>query len=82
MGGRLHAPSAYDPAEIENRPVTVTIDLAHGRQATFPGKVVFVRPSEEAGGTFLVRGEVTRPEGSTTWSLRPGMSARMTIQVR
>jgi multidrug efflux pump subunit AcrA (membrane-fusion protein) len=69
----------YRLAEIANRPVRVTVTLARGRQETFPGKIVFVKPLIQAGGDFLVRAEVQNRKDGEFWLLSPGLKAEMTI---
>ncbi|NLX96653.1 MAG: HlyD family efflux transporter periplasmic adaptor subunit [Rhodopirellula sp.] len=70
------------PGEVAGKPVTVTVSLAHGRTEPFPGKVVFVSPSVEAGPRFLVKAEVINRKENDHWLLRPGQNARMAIQWR
>jgi multidrug efflux pump subunit AcrA (membrane-fusion protein) len=74
--------AAFNPGEIENRRVLVTVKLARGREVTVAGRVVFVKPMIEAGNRFLVRAEVQRPADGGDWPLRPGMTADMTIQLK
>lgn len=72
----------YAPAELLNKSVTVSVDLAHGRREPFKGKVVFVSPVVEAGGEFLVRVEVLNREENGFWILRPGLISEMTIHLK
>ena len=72
----------YDLSQIKDRPVRVVVTLARGRQETFPGKVVFVKPLIQAGGEFLVRAEVQNRKQDNSWVLGPGRSAKMTIQLK
>ena len=72
----------YDPVELANRPVTVTVTLAHDRQEKFQGKVIFVNPMVEAGGEFRVRVEVLNRKENEFWLLRPGQTAEMTIHLK
>ena len=72
----------YAASEIQNRPVEVTVTLAHGQQQKFPGKIVYVKPLVEAGGEFLVRAEVQNRKQDDVWVLNPGMKAEMTIQLK
>ena len=74
--------SQYDPIELVNRPVTVTVTLAHDRQEKFQGKVSFVNPTVEAGGEFRVRVEVLNRKENEFWLLRPGQMAEMTIHLK
>lgn len=72
----------YSAAEVQNRPVEVTVTLARGQQQTFPGKIVYVKPLIETGGEFLVRAEVQNRKQDGFWVLSPGMKAEMTIQLK
>ena len=69
-------------SEIQGRPVTVSVELAHGKTETFPGKIVYVKPLVEAGGEFLIRAEVENRKDKDIWLLSPGISAEMTIQLK
>jgi multidrug efflux pump subunit AcrA (membrane-fusion protein) len=73
----------FDPVEIANRPVSVTVNLARGRQATVEGRVVYVNqsvlPRGKVGGIYLVRAEVQNQKVGDYWVVRPGLEASMTI---
>jgi len=69
-------------SEIQDRAVQVVVTLAHGQREAFPGKIVFVKPLVQAGGTFLVRAEVQNRRQDGVWILCPGLSADMTIQLK
>ncbi|QDU98987.1 efflux RND transporter periplasmic adaptor subunit [Lignipirellula cremea] len=71
--------ASHDPIEIVNQPVVATVKLAHGRQAQFAGRIVFVRPVVQGGGQFLVCAEVANRTQDGHWLLRPGMLTDMTI---
>jgi multidrug efflux pump subunit AcrA (membrane-fusion protein) len=80
--------SQYDPAELQGRPVTVTINLARGRQATVTGHVVYVSQNYIATGDaqsylaeYKVRAEVQNRREGNFWLVRPGMPANLTIHV-
>jgi len=73
------AAASHDPIEIVNQPVVATVNLAHGRQAEFVGRIVFVRPVVQGGGQFLVCAEVANRAVNGHWLLRPGMLTDMTI---
>ncbi len=72
----------HRPSEIRGRPVEVVVTLARGKQETFPGKIVYVKPLIEAGGEFLVRAEVKNRQENDFWILSPGLKAEMTIQLK
>lgn len=73
----------FDPIEIANRPVTVKVNLARGRQATVEGRIVYVNqsvlPRKNVGGIYLVRAEVQNQKVGDYWVVRPGLEAEMTI---
>jgi len=79
--GLLNA-SEYDPAEIDGRPVTIEVELAHGRKVTFHGKVVFVSPIVLSNKEYVVYAEVTNKQENGQWVLRPGLYASMTIHLK
>ncbi len=75
---------AHDPHEIADRPVTVTLELARGRQVELTGKVVFVDFERRSGDQYLVRAEVDNraEEGSADhWALQPGAKVGMQIHL-
>jgi multidrug efflux pump subunit AcrA (membrane-fusion protein) len=72
----------YSASEIQDRPVQVVVTLPRGRQETFPGKIVFVKPLVQAGGEFLIRAEVQNRKEGNSWILRPGVNVEMTIQLK
>jgi macrolide-specific efflux system membrane fusion protein len=67
--------------EIADRPVSVTVQLAHGTE-TFEGKVVFVSPEVQAGGQIRVWAEVVNRKYHGHYLLRPGLTAEMTIHLQ
>lgn len=70
----------YEAGQVANQPVTVDVELAHGRKAQFTGKVVFVDP-EVLAGNYKVRAEVDNRKENGQWLLRPGAHAAMTIKL-
>jgi len=74
--------SKFNRSEIQGRPVTVKVELARGQTESFDGKVVFVKPLTEAGGTYLVRAEVANRKEAGHWILSPGINAQMTIDLK
>ena len=73
--------SQYDPSEVANRPVTVAVTLARGRDVKLTGKIVYVSSLVQAGGEYRVWAEVTNRREEGQWLLRPGLKASMTIHV-
>jgi multidrug resistance efflux pump len=68
--------------ELENQPVTVEVATPHGRKFAVQGKIVFVKPLTDTGGSYMVRAEVQREKPDDPWPLSPGMQADMLITVR
>jgi len=71
----------WDPGEVRDRPVTVDVTLANGRQEQFTGKIAFVSERVESGGDYRVYADVPNRRGvpSGEWLLRAGQTAKMTI---
>ncbi len=74
--------SQISAGEVDNKPVTVEVALAHGRREQFPGKIVYVSPVVEAGSRFLVWAEVINRKENGQWLLRPGQDVRTAIHWR
>ena len=73
--------SKYEPSQVHNRPVTVSVMFADEREESFKGRIVFVSPLVEPGGDFRVWAEVENRQAkeSVEWLLRAGQTATMTI---
>ena len=71
----------FEPEQVHDRPVTVTVNFAGDREESFKGRIVFVSPLVEPGGDYRVWAEVEnrQPQGSNQWLLRAGQQATMTI---
>jgi multidrug efflux pump subunit AcrA (membrane-fusion protein) len=71
----------WDPGEVRDRPVTVSVTLANGKQEQFTGRIVFVSERVESGGDYRVYADVPNRRGvpSGEWLLRAGQTAKMTI---
>ena len=71
----------FEPEQVHDRPVTVTVGFAGEREEAFKGRIVFVSPLVEPGGDYRVWAEVEnrQPPGSSQWLLRAGQQATMTI---
>lgn len=67
------------PGEVEGKPVTVEVKLAHGRMEKFSGKVVYVSPGFSNRGQYDVWAEVYNRQENDRWLLGYNMDARMTI---
>jgi multidrug efflux pump subunit AcrA (membrane-fusion protein) len=71
----------WTPADIDGRNVTVEVKLPRGKVEKVRGKVVFVTPVVEAGGTFPVWAEIDTPMENDRPLIRAGMPADLTINV-
>ena len=69
----------YDPAELQGKPVTVSINLARNREAKVPGRIIYasqtVLDTTETYGDYLVRAEVQNQRTGDFWLVRPGLHA-------
>jgi macrolide-specific efflux system membrane fusion protein len=74
--------SQVDPAEVADRPATVEVELARGRKARFPGRVVFVSPMVQAGNRCRIRAEVENRQENGHWLLRAGMSVDLVVDLQ
>jgi multidrug resistance efflux pump len=74
----------YDPHEIANRPVTVTLTLARGREVEFTGKIVFAGIEKRLGNKYMVWAEVDNRmvDGTNHWMLQPGCVVDMRIHLQ
>ncbi|QDT01040.1 HlyD family secretion protein [Adhaeretor mobilis] len=73
--------SKFDPVDIAGKPVTVRVDLARGRKASFEGRIIYVSQSVQSDGHYLVRADVANERAGDYWLIRPGLLASMTIHV-
>ena len=71
----------WDPEQVRDRAVTVTVSLANDRTETFAGRIIHVKQAVESGGDYRVWAEVEnrRERDSEIWIMRPGMTATMHI---
>jgi macrolide-specific efflux system membrane fusion protein len=68
----------YLSQELQDRKVKVTVDLARRPATVFPGKITFLDPEiDPVNGQFHVWIEVANQD----LSLRPGMRAKMSLEV-
>jgi multidrug efflux system membrane fusion protein len=76
---------AFDPSELQGRPVTVVVDLPHERTATVQGHVLHASQSaigsSSGFGAYKVRAIVHNQRVGNFWLVRPGLPARMTIHI-
>ena len=69
----------FQPNTLRQRTARVDVLVAGGKTQSFAGKVVFVNPLIQAGGTFQVRVEIENREDDGAWQISPGLNAKMTI---
>ncbi len=72
----------YAPSQVDGQPVIVEVTLAGGRVEKFRGKIDYVSPMVEAGGSRLVRAEVENRKENGYWLLSSGLRAKMTIELK
>lgn len=73
----------FDPHEVANRPVTVKLMMARGREVEFSGEIVFVGLEKRGGNRFVVWAEIdniNEPE-SGRWILQSGSEVNMRIHL-
>jgi multidrug efflux pump subunit AcrA (membrane-fusion protein) len=80
VDGALNAKD-YHPAEIKGRPAEIVVVLLNGRQESFVGTIEYVKPLVE-GGLFQVRAKIQNRRQGDGWVVYPGMTAKMTIQLK
>jgi macrolide-specific efflux system membrane fusion protein len=74
--------SEVSPNDVTGKPVTVEVFLTRERTKSLRGKIVFVDPMLSTGGEYLVRAEVENSQENGQWILQPGLTAKMTIQLK
>jgi multidrug resistance efflux pump len=73
--------SKYDPHEVQGCQVTVEVEMARGRKATFQGRIIKVSSVVRGDGMYDVRAEIANQQENGNWLLRDGMPATMTIHL-
>jgi multidrug efflux pump subunit AcrA (membrane-fusion protein) len=72
----------YNPFEIANKPVTVTMKLARGETTTFEGTIASVGLEKQGtGDLFMVKAEVNNRSKDGAWILLPGGNVKMRIHL-
>ena len=81
--------SLVDSIQFDNAPVThignivsavTSWAVGPGETAEFTGRVVFVRPTLQAGEQYLIYADVENRSANGQWLLQPGMLANMWIE--
>jgi multidrug efflux pump subunit AcrA (membrane-fusion protein) len=73
--------SEFDPRDLAGCRVTVEVNLAGTRKATFTGKVTYVSPHLNLDNQYLLRAEVANRQEMGHWLLRPNSQASMTVHL-
>jgi multidrug resistance efflux pump len=71
----------YDPHEVQGCDVTVEVEMARGRKASFRGRIIRVSSLIGGDGVYNVRAEIANQQEQGHWLLRDGMPGRMTIHL-
>ncbi len=69
------------PSEISGKPVTIRMPLPHNQVAVAKGVIDYYSPIVEASGEYRVWAEIENRMENGYWVFRPGLTARMDIQV-
>ena len=72
----------FNPSDLSDGEVIVTVQLARGRVERFTGRVTFISPLVQAGNRFRIRAEVENRQHKGYWLLSPGMTATMTVDLK
>jgi len=71
--------SEFARSQLDNQPVTVEVVAEVGRRISIPGKIVFCKPMNETGGSYMIRAEIQCERPDNLWPINPGMLADMLI---
>jgi hypothetical protein len=72
----------YLPSELLGRPANISVATAHGKKETFTGRIGLASPIVTAAGDYQVRAEIENRQENGVWVFRPGLQAKMTIQLK
>ena len=70
-----------NPFEVSDKPVTVTLQLARGKETTFEGKIVSIGLEKQGSDLFMVKAEVANRPQEGFWTLLPGSQVKMRIHL-
>jgi multidrug efflux pump subunit AcrA (membrane-fusion protein) len=70
----------FDPVDLANHPVTISVNLARDRTATAKGRVTFVSQTVVLE-KYQVLAEFPNQRDGQFWLIRPGLEAEMTIHL-
>ena len=71
----------FNPFEVDDKPVTVTLQLARDQTTTFQGKIVSVGLQKQGSDLFMVKAEVDNRREQSLWTLLPGSQVKMRIHL-
>jgi multidrug efflux pump subunit AcrA (membrane-fusion protein) len=72
----------FTPGDLHARPVTLNVQLAGSRPATFEGKITFVNPIVHATTSkFEIHAEVVNRQENGEWILQPGLAGTLTVDL-
>jgi multidrug resistance efflux pump len=71
----------FNPFEVADKPVTVTLQLARGKEATFQGKIASIGLEKQGSDLFMVKAEVENRPQEGFWTLLPGSQVKMKIHL-
>ena len=72
----------YDRSEIRDKPVTVVITRARGREIRMQGRIVYVDQMLGSKSDYRVRAELKNKREGDNWLVEPGRYVRMTIHLK
>lgn len=74
-------PSQFDRKEVANCEVTVEVEMARGRKASFRGRIINVSSALRYDNKFNVRAEIANQQEQGNWLLHDKMPASLTIHL-
>ncbi len=73
--------SLFDPHEVQGQPVTVVARMAHGEQAEFGGRIVFVALEKNSSKYYSIRAQVDNRQQQGHWLLLANEEVNMRIHL-
>lgn len=70
-----------NPFEVADKPVTITLQLARGKETTFEGKIVSIGLEKQGSDLFMVKAAVENRPQEGFWTLLPGSQVKMRIHL-
>jgi multidrug efflux pump subunit AcrA (membrane-fusion protein) len=69
----------YNPSDLVDRKLVVTLELAGGEKVEFPGKIAVVSPIVQRS-FYMAKCEIENRQEKGQWLLRPGLSVEARMQ--